>query len=180
MQYNPPPGPYSTGYPQQIQGQTQGIRAPLQPNTQRAYNSGQFNVNQSSAPPEIGWNLTVADQTPSPWGQRNVSPCFNQANPFQDDFVPNAVHTTASASSANNDRLSARSLHRSTVLTPNISPQSSESPSPNSSLNTSSLITLSPVNTLQQNKDTKKLDIQHGPGRTGFYHHRHHMFTIFH
>lgn len=112
-------------------------------------------MNQSSAPPEIGWNLTVADQTPSPWGQRNVSPCFNQANPFQDDFVPNAVHTTASASSANNDRLSARSLHRSTVLTPNISPQSSESPSPNSSLNTSSLITLSPVNTLQQNKDTK-------------------------
>ena len=115
----------------------------------------------SLSPPQLGWNVPVTDQAFSPWGQRNVSPCFNQANPFQDNFVPAAITTSASPSPASYDRLSATNSLWPTALSQANSSVRETEPRPSStskgsaSADSASLITLSPVNTLQPNKDSK-------------------------
>ncbi|XP_061177401.1 phosphatidylinositol 4-phosphate 3-kinase C2 domain-containing subunit alpha-like [Saccostrea echinata] len=148
MQFNPPPGQNNIGYPQQVPArQGGGIGAPHQSNHQRSSDHGNFFPHHSLAPPGIGWNIPGPDQQQSPWGQRSVSPCLNQTNPFKDNFVLNNTPSSASSSAQNISRKSATQSQRHLPTRLKTSSKDTGNSSP--------LITLSPENTLQRNMDGK-------------------------
>ncbi|XP_062616262.1 phosphatidylinositol 4-phosphate 3-kinase C2 domain-containing subunit alpha-like isoform X2 [Saccostrea cucullata] len=159
MQFNPTPGQNNIGYPQQVPQnnigyprqvparQGGGIPAPHQSNCQRSSGHGTVFSHNALAPPGIGWNISGFNQQQSPWGQRSVSPFSNQTNPFNDNFVPNSTSVSASSSTQSFNSRSATQLQRHLPTGLKTSAKDTGFSSP--------LITLSPENTLQRNKDGK-------------------------
>ncbi|XP_048779556.2 phosphatidylinositol 4-phosphate 3-kinase C2 domain-containing subunit alpha-like isoform X2 [Ostrea edulis] len=141
MESNPTPEQFKLLYQNPPQDPARHGDIGAQSGHLRSSDSGQFCISSSPTPPEIGWNIAGTDQKSSSWGQRSVSPCFNQINPFQDNFDPNDVPSGALRSS--------EICSTSQDTKPLAVVLSQES------LDTSPLVILSPENIPQRNMDTK-------------------------